>query len=313
LGADDPAGDAGLYPKLVQKGFLRPDQPIEAVPEGALLGALMQAGVLDGERMHAFMRELVRDRVIAVATQTTGTYRFIEDRTFLDTAPLLKVNPFGLILDSRRRRLPPPALMALQGEIEALYPIPGPGLGAATEKLRPFLRGARATDVIDGARTVREVLELAGLDPFMGTLVMVVLRDAKLVALEATARAVAIHLTDSVRADASLEISVVEDTQPAAATSQEEARAREDIYALYMRLKPLTQPRQVLGVGVDASDDELDAAYRSRLLELDPRRIPEGSAQQLLGQRIEELRRKVESAWQTLKLQGAAASGSNPF
>jgi tripartite-type tricarboxylate transporter receptor subunit TctC len=30
------------------------------------------------------------------------------------------------------------------------------------------------------------VLELAGLDPFMGTLVMVVLRDAKLVALEAT-------------------------------------------------------------------------------------------------------------------------------
>jgi hypothetical protein len=311
--ADDPDGDAGIYRKLVQKGVLRPDAAIEAVAEGALLGALLQTGLLDADRMHAFMREVVRDRVIAVATQVAGGYAFTEDRSFLDTAPLLKVNPFGLILDSRRRRLSPPALMALQGEIEGLYPIPGPGLGAASEKVAPFLRGARATDVIDGLRTVREVLDRVGLDPFMGTLVVVVLRDARLVAIEPHPREIEVDLADALEV-VGVDITVVEDTPPAAPASAEEARAREDITALYMRLKPLTQPRQVLGVGIDASPDELDAAYSARMRELDPARIPEGSAQHLLAQRIEELRRKVESAWRTLKLQtSTTSSGSNPF
>jgi len=313
--ADDPAGDAGLYRKLVQKGFLRPEQAVDAVAEGALLGSLLQSGVLDGEKMHAFMREVVRDRVIAVATQQQGEYRFVEDRAFLDTAPLLKVNPFGLILDSRRRQLAPPALMALQAEIEALYAIPGPGLGAASEKIRPFLRGARAVDVIDGRRTVRELLDATGLDPLMGTLVVLVMRDARLVALETQARVQQISLNDSVLPAAGADISVVDEAAPPAPTSKEEAQAREDIWALYMRLKPLSQPRQVLGVGMDATDVEVDAAYRARLAELDPRLIPEGSAQQVLTQRILELRRKVDNAWQTLKLQmgGSDPSTNNPF
>jgi CheY-like chemotaxis protein len=311
--ADDPEGDVGLYKKLVTKGFLSPTQPVEPVAEGALLGALMQVGLLDGERMHAFMREVVRDRVIAVATQAHGRYRFTEDRTFLDTAPLLKVNPFGLILDSRRRRLAPAALMALQGDLDALFPIPGPGLGPAAEKIRPFLRGARATEVIDGLRTVRAVLDHVGLDPFMGTLVFVVLRDARLVVLEAQPRALDVDLADGIAA-AAVDITVVDDAAPGAPSSAEEARAREDIYALYLRLKPVTHPRQVLGVALDASDADVEAAYRARLAELDAARIPEGSAQHLLQQRVAELRRKVENAWQTLQVQdGHAAPGRNPF
>lgn len=313
--ADDSGGDAGLYRKLVQKAFLRPDHVVDPVPEGALLGSLLQAGVLDGGRMHAFMREVVRDQVIAVATETTGEYRFIEDRSFLDTAPLLKVNPFGLILDSRRRQLAPPALMALQSDIVSLYAIPGPGLGAAAEKVRPFLRGHRATDLIDGRRTVGEVLAAAGLDPFMGTLVVVVLRDARLIALEAHPRVQDVSLTDSFIGELTVDFDVADDVAPTAPASQEEAKAREDIWALYMRLKPLTQPRQVLGVAMDASEADVDAAYRARLAELDPVRIPEGSAQQPLRQRIDELRRKVENAWQTLRLQVGSndPSSNNPF
>jgi hypothetical protein len=308
--ADDPAGDAGVYRKLVQKSFLKPEQAIDPVPEGMLLGALMQAGLLGGEQMHAFMREIVRDRVLAVATQAHGAYRFAEDRSFLDTAPLLKVNPFGLILDSRRRSMPPPALMALHGEIESLYPIPGPGLGVAGEKISPFLRGARAVDVIDGQRTVAEVLQAAGLDPFMGTLVFVVLRDAKLIALEHEPREQQLDLSDAGFDEASIEFAA--DDAASGPSSTEEARAHEDIYALYMRLKPLTQPRQVLGVGVDAVDAEIAAAYEARMQELDPRRVPEGSAQHILAMRIDELRRKVQNAYQTLRLQRGNGDDDNP-
>jgi hypothetical protein len=314
--ADDPMGDAGLYRKLVQKTFLKPDQVIAAVPDGQLLGSLLQAALLTSTQMHDFMREVVRDRVIAVAQQGSGAYRFTEDKAFLDTAPLLKVNPFGLVLESRRRALSPPALMALQSEIEDRYPIPGPGIAAADEKLTPFLRGAKASVVFDGQKTVKDTLASVGLDPFMGTLVVVTLRDSRLVALEDAPRSAAMDLADRAFTDElSAEMTMVDaDAAAGEPVSAEEAKAREDIYSLYMRLKPLSQPRQVLGVGVDADEDAVEAAYRHRLQELDPRRIPEGSAQHILTQRVEELRRKVTSAYQTLMLQVVSSSGdNNPF
>ncbi len=312
--ADDPMGDAGLYRKLVQKSFLKPDQAVAAVADGQLLGSLLQAGILTSTQMHDFMREVVRDRVIAVAQQTQGGYVFSEDKAFLDTAPLLKVNPFGLVMESRRRALSPPALMALQGEIENRYAIPGPGISAADEKLTPFLRGAKASLTFDGQRTVKALLESVGLDPFMGTLVVVTLRDARLVTLEDAPRSAGLDLAERAFSDeASVEIDMVDaDLVDEASVTDEEARAREDIYALYMRLKPLSQPRQVLGVGVDADEDAIERAYQERLVELDPKRIPEGSAQHILALRVEELRRKVTSAYQTLKLQVGTISGDDP-
>ncbi len=315
--ADDPEGDAGLYRKLVQKTFLKPDVAVDAVADGQLLGSLMQRGLLTGAQMHDFMREVVRDRVIGFAVQSQGTYRFNEDKAFLDTAPLLKVNPFGLILDSRRRRLPPPALLALGSELESKYLVPQPALHAASEKLRPFVRGQKASDVIDGTKLVKDFWATVGLDPFMGSLVVVVMRDAKLVSLEDQPSARGLELAElSFVGEHSLEIIIADsEQQPLPATSEEEEKGREDIFTLYMRLKPLTQPRQVLGVGIEADAAAVDAAYQQRLAELDPRRIPEGSAQHLLAQRIDELRRKVTSAYQTLKLQvpGSTDSGGNPF
>lgn len=316
--AEDPEGDAGLYRKLVQKQFLAPDQAIEPLPEGQLLGGLMQAGLLTSAQMHDFMREVVRDRVIAVALEQAGPYRFIEDRSFLDTAPLFRVNPFGLILESRRRALPPPALMAVQSELEGRYVIPAPALAAASDKLAPFLRGAIATALITGQRTIAATLEVAGLDPFMGTLVVVAMRDAGLISIESAPRAQGLDLSAGTLSPGEFDMVVDTELSTVPPTSPEEAQAREDIYALYMRLKPLTQPRQVLGVGVDADVHAVDHAYRLRLAELDPARIPEGSAQHILTQRIEELRRKVTSAYQTLTLQLSADTlrdddGTNPF
>jgi hypothetical protein len=314
--ADDPGGDAGIHRKLVQKKFLKPDDAVDAVAEGQLLGSLMQSGRLTGQQMHDFMREVVRDRVIGIASQTVGPYHFVEDKGFLDTAPLLKVNPFGLIIDSRRRRLPPPALMALGGEIEDLFVVPLPALKASGEKLRTFVRGADVTLCIDGKSRVKEFLGQIGLDLFMGSLVVVAMRDARLVSLEQQTRQQGMDLADNAfTAERSVELSIV-DSETAETTSVEETKAREDIYTLYMRLKPLTQPRQVLGVPLDASVADVEAAYQQRMKELDPRRIPEGSAQAMLAQRVEELRRKVTSAYQALKVMSginAADSDTNPF
>ncbi len=315
--AEDADGDAGLYRRLVRKGVLGPEQAIDAVEDGALLGALLDAGFLTATQLHDFMRDLVRDVVIAVAQQQSGRYHFAEDRAFLATAPLFRVNPFGLILDARRRALSPAALMALQSEVESRYPIPGPGIAAADEKLMPFLRGAKASEVFDGQRIVKDTLASVGLDPFMGTLVVVTLRDARLVALEDAPRQAGMALAERAFTDEiSREFAIAAEEGPPADAA--EARAREDIYALYMRLKPLSQPRQILGVSLEADEAAIDAAYRQRMEELDPERIPEGSARHILMTRIEELRQKVTGAWNALKLSFGSAGddstpGDNPF
>ncbi len=324
--ADDHAGDSGLHRRLVQKGKLPPDAQIEAVAAGQLLGALVDARLLTAAQMHEFMRELVRDCVLSVAAAGIGTYRFEEDRSFLDVAPLLRVNPFGLVLESRRKALSPAELMALSSEMAGKYVIPGPGLGASLDKLAPFVRGARLDQAIDGSKTVRQVFEQTNLDDLMGTLVMLALKETRLVSFDdqpRTAGAGGVTLNGSqLSKEESFELTVVDsDFNSDAIPSDEESKAREQILGLYMRLKPLTMPRVVLGVGIDANAAEIEAAFQSRMRELDPQRIPEGSAQQLLRGRVEELRWKVTSAYQVLKLQAVPAEGaiavdpskSNPF
>lgn len=313
--ADDPAGDAGLFRRLVQKGKLKPDTALDAVAEGQLLGSLIQNGLLSAAHMHEFMRELVRDGVMSVANAQSGGYRFEEDRNFLDVAPLLRVNPFGLVLESRRKSVSPAQLLAMSNDIEGKFVVPGPGLGASSDKLAPFVRGARLGHVIDGTKTVRQVLEYTSLDQFMGTLVMLSLQDTKLVSFADQPRASdvgGVTLNDSSLTDADpLEVTLVDaEIASEGQTSEEDTKAREEILGLYMRLKPLTVPRAVLGVGIDADADEIEAALEARMRELDVKKIPEGSAQQLLMTRIEELRKKVLNAHQALKLQ-AATVGTN--
>jgi hypothetical protein len=318
--AEDHAGDAGLHRRLVQKGKLKPDARIEAVAAGQLLGALMQNGLLTAAHVHEFMRELVRDGVIGVATATVGGYRFEEDRTFLDVAPLLRVNPFGLVLEARRKAVAPAELLALSSEIEGKYVVPGPGLGAASDKLAAFACGVRLGDVIDGKKTVREVLDVVRLDQLMGTLVMLALKDTRLVSFADEARSpdvgrVMVNDSQLTEMDSSELMLVDADLISDESTSAEESNAREEILGLYMRLKPLTSPRAVLGVGLDADAAEVEAALQARMEELDPNRIPDGSAQHLLTSRIEELRKKVLSAYEVLKLQGGPNpdGGNNPF
>lgn len=324
--ADDPLGDAGLHRRLVQRGRLKPNQQLDRVPQGQLLGSLVQKGILSGQQMHEFMRELVRDVVLALANAGTGAFRFDEDKKFLEVAPLLKVNPFGLILESRRKSMPPAELLRLSNEIADQYVLPQPGLISAADKIAPFVRGARLGRIVDGSRTTRNLLEATTLDAFMGTLVFITLRDAKLVTFDSAPHLPAeggVTLRDAALSDEPREITLVDaELPPMPEGTPEEAAAREEIFALYMRLKPLTLPRDVLGVPISAGVEEVEQAYQARLRELDPRRIPEGSARQLLAARVEELTRKVTNAYQAVRLQlGAselsgqvpAARKHNPF
>src|SRR5690606_36668508 len=85
---------------------------------------------------------------------------------------------------------------------------------------------------------------------------------------------------------------------------------REEILSLYMRLKPVSHPRQVLGVPVWAEQGAIEAAYQRRMQELDPRRIPEGPSREMLVARIEELRAKVIRAMEAIQFQQGARPGS---
>jgi hypothetical protein len=304
--ADDPKGDTGLYARLIQKKVLDPTTKIDPVPEGQLLGSLVQSGALTGQVMHDFMRELVRDRVLALADQDSGGYRFVEDRSFLDVAPLLKVNPFGLVFESRRRKLPPQSLLAVSREVEGKYVVPAPGLGPAAEKIRPFCNGRKIDDVVKGMSTVRAFSEAVGLDLFMGTLVIVALRDCRLVSLadEPNEQTGQVALAEKQAADGKEEITVVDaEVHDDMDSDEADGKAREQILAMYMRLKPLSAPRQIVGVGYDVDQKSLDKAYAARMREIDALKIPQGSAEALLYSRIEELRRKVSGAYQALQEQ----------
>jgi CheY-like chemotaxis protein len=194
--AEDGGGDAALHRRLVNRGIIAPDRRITPVPEGQLLPSLVQQQAFTVEKLHEFMRDVVRDRVMQFATALVGGYAFEEDRSLLETVPVFRVNPFGMVLESRRRQLQPQQLLSLGQSWESKYLVPGPALGAAESKLEPFLRNQRATQTIDGSTTVKQVLDKVGLDVFMGTLVIATMHDTRLVTLEDEPHAIELELND---------------------------------------------------------------------------------------------------------------------
>ncbi len=67
-----------------------------------------------------------------------------------------------------------------------------------------------------------------------------------------------------------------------------------------MRLKPLQNPYQVLGIANEANPVEMQSAYDGLLTKLDPLLVPEGSAQALLRENVRQLREKVTFAFEEL-------------
>jgi hypothetical protein len=232
-------GDSALYRQLVRSRVLSAQTPVVAVPEGELMRSLVDAGSVTYQDMQDFMRERTRAVVMLIGSTTTGTYVFREDLQLLDNEPEMRVNPFGLMVESRKRTLGPSRIMALGMEIESQYLIPGPGLGQADERLKPFFNGHQASRVVDGTATVQAFTQRVGLDLFMGTLLVLTLQATRLVSLEQLPRQQDVDLNERNFAD-------------------------NELAAVVHRVHTQQQPRGVLGVGIGADEHAVASAYQRR-------------------------------------------------
>lgn len=299
--ATHPDGDAHLFEQLVRKGHLPPDLELAPVPAGQLLGHLTQTGHLTGKKIYEFMLAFVRDRVMALIGQEDGAYRFEEDPSFLEVAPLLKVNPFGLVLDSKRRTMTPDRLLTISSEMEWKYLYALPQLAPAVDELKPFTRDLNVAELIKGGRTVRSFCQKTGLDDLMGTLVVLSMVDARLVTIEEEMREnTNVVLSESTNIRSTRHPSA-EGSLDAIGGDASAKEAQDRLMQLYMQLKPLTHPSHVLGLdSQNVTPTEVQKAYQERMAALDPKLIPEGSAQAILQAQVGELRSKVEHAYQSL-------------
>jgi hypothetical protein len=296
-----PDGDLGIATKLRAVNLLPDDFDRSGIVEGQLLAKMVERGVMTGQAMHDFMRGFLRDAVLNLCTTTKGVYAFYEESAFIETVPLVKVNSFGLMLESRRRRTPPDELLRLSQELEWKYLIPGPALTPAAPKLRAFVRGNDLAEVINGLRRTKHFLQVTQLDAIMGSLVILTLTDARLIAIadEPKTELPTVALADSTQVDTS-RLAVPDSDVADPSASREERQAIDEIFTLYMQLKPLSEPSDVLGVSGEASSDDIQKAFHLRMKQLEVTRIPEGSARDLMVSRVEELRLKVQRAFESL-------------
>ncbi len=317
--AVDPSGDAGLWDRCVKARAIKPGTGRPHVPEGQLSSVV--ASMLDGETLHGIFRAMVRDRVIHLAGQHEGSYTFEEDSSFVDVLPLYKLNPVGLVVEAMRRRRPPDKLLVRARAMANQYLHPLPGLAAAADKLTHFMRGKDAQALVDGTRTVTLFFDDSGLGPMLGALVVEVLLDAGLAVLKPAPRrpnASDIVLRQNLPAQPVLPhapTTRLPDADVEEPTNTD-GRARNQVFALYARLKPLRLPRQVLGVPAFATRETIDAAYQRLMDALDAQRVPDGSARALLQNRLEEIRLKVTGSYQALLLEMSSppdGTDSNPF
>ncbi|MFZ9888164.1 MAG: hypothetical protein ACO3JL_11740, partial [Myxococcota bacterium] len=294
VAASPPDGDVGLKAKLVERGLLLADLPL---PEeaGVLLPSLVEQGFVSARVIDDFQRDLVRDASLALIAQTTGTYRFVEERSFVDFSLLHKVNPFGMIFEARRRATPPQVLLSRAGELSSKVLVPQPLLPAAARKLRPFVRDHDLATVLDRPRTVLDLREATGLDDLMGTLVALTLIDAQLVQAVDAVPALTLDLPARQRGNPSNH----SDTADSGGTTDTDALA-DELLDLYVRLKPQTAPRSILGVGDHIDQDTLRRAYLDLMATLDPARLSEGPEHRILRARVLEMRDKVANAFREL-------------
>ena len=181
-------GDTTVFRRMVRMGLVPRDLAPSPVPDGELLLSLVRKGTLTKADVKKVMVDVVRDEVLNAAARRTGNYVFVEDAAYEShEGPGLSVNPFGLIFEVKRRSVPPQEIMEIGQSLGARRIFPGPGLGMAKDKIRPFLRGGDATEALAGETTVQEFCDRVGLDPVMGSLLVLSLVEARLARLGAAA------------------------------------------------------------------------------------------------------------------------------
>jgi hypothetical protein len=314
-----PRGQSGAFAAPRAFVFFMRGEPVHVEPlEGALafadkldeykgiprvatvrgtVSALARSGV-PPLRILAALRDLNRDFTRALLACESGRFElYVEDRP-LDDVPLVAVNPFGLVLEARRRSVDPAALHSAGEELANAYLAPRNGLASITPRIRSFTGGVDIVRLVDGTRTVADLYEAMGLPPSIGGLVVHTLKRAGVVDVLHSARATPRRDT-WVGTATTLPLTLSDDALP---LSELQRLPPEGLGLLrtYLELKPTRSPVEMFGNDVDKNPAALERAWEERLAQLDPRLIAEGRARPYLLARVEELRGKFERAYRLL-------------
>ncbi|HEY4222321.1 MAG TPA: serine/threonine-protein kinase, partial [Myxococcota bacterium] len=240
------------------------------------------------------LRDEVRDLARSILEAKHGSWRFFDDVEFADCTPLTAVNPFGLVLDARRRTLAPDALLHLGEELALKTPAPLEGFANVAPRLRSFTGHVDLGGVVDGRVSAFEIFKKTGLDPLVGGLVLGTLAETGLIALLDQPKNQS--ALDKRAVPTSVLPLLVQADAPLSLLSSLPERGANEILALYLERKPERDDNAILGVDVQAPAATIEREYEARLGELDPRAIAPGRMRPYLLARAEELRSKLERA-----------------
>lgn len=179
-----PGGDAALFERLVGRGLLPTDFRPEPVPEGRLFSSLLEQGHLSRTDAQIFMQQLLFDVAIEIAGLESCAAEVEQAPQFLATPPPFRVNPFGLVLESRRRRMSPDELLATSLELDEVRVVASAKLDKVYGKVAPFLRGVDVRALLQGGATLRGFREAAGVDAMLATQLVLALEAVGLVRIE---------------------------------------------------------------------------------------------------------------------------------
>lgn len=284
--------EARLLERLRERGELSDEATVD--PTLPLVPTLVRRKWAQPTAILHALRDAVREFVAGALAAELGVYRFFDDTGFTDHVPLVGVSPFAMLLEQRRRAQPADVLLRQGEDMGAKYLVPQPGFANAASRLSAFTGGVDLEDVVDGTVPASAIYERTRLPPLNGGLVIGTLADAGLVLLQDEPTSGPVR--DKRKAPtSSLPLLVNTDgiTLVGAALP-----GGGDLLSLYLLLKPERDDDAILGVARDASLLEVERAFRARMAELDPSGVQSGPSRPHLLARIEELRTKVERAYQ---------------
>lgn len=301
--AEPAGGSAFLVESLRSRGVTTQLTAHKTVR--ASIASFARAGVAP-VRLIELLRDTSREMVRALITTVGGAYRFkLEDPP--DDIPLVAVNPFGQLLDARRRRLRPDELLRMGEDTAAQVPYPRPGFASIARRIRPFTGGVDLSPLVDGTANAESVYGRIGLPPIIGGLILNTLAETGLLHWK-TELASAPVRENYTLGSSSGPLTVSEDAMPLAELERL-PRASHAVLSLYFELKPERDTKVLFGADAPENPAALDRGYEERLAQIDPRVIPSGTGRPYLLARAEELREKLERAYRQLAANRTSSDG----
>jgi eukaryotic-like serine/threonine-protein kinase len=162
-----PAERLGEY--LVERKIITEAQRDEAVKmmsaySGRLGDTLVAMSLMQLHELAEVLAEQVREKILEVFSWSTGAYRFYAGQTYKGEVIPLRIGSYALIAEGVRRYTSMEMLKNRYRSHLARHPgkLANPYLG--TDRLGLQAREQRVADLLDGKRSIRDLLSLGGSD-----------------------------------------------------------------------------------------------------------------------------------------------------